>query len=50
MWDNRNIAKSSRECPDCGAWLDNEGYGSNCGGYHEIICETCDYEPCDWSC
>jgi hypothetical protein len=50
MWDNDDIAEGTEECPDCGSMLDSEGYGSNCGGYHQSNCSTCLGGVCDGSC
>lgn len=50
MWDNDYIPEGTERCPDCMAFLDEEGYGSTCGGYHPSDCDTCFGGSCDMSC
>ena len=50
MWDNDDIKEGTEYCPKCDSPLNREGYGGNCGGYHEPDCDLCYGAYCDLSC
>jgi len=49
-WDNTEYAKEIKECPECGAEVDEDGDALTGCHYSPIGCETCGDAPCDQSC
>ena len=49
-WDYRKVAKVIKECPDCGADVDEYGDAVEGCNYSTVDCELCGSAPCDDSC
>lgn len=49
-WDNRKHVKEIKECPDCGADVDEDGDAVEGCNWSPVTCKTCGDSPCDLSC
>lgn len=49
-WNYTEEAKEIKECPDCGAKVNEDGEALTGCDWSPVLCDTCGDAPCDGSC